>query len=77
MEIKVLGPGCPKCEKTFALVGEVLAGSGAGASLSKVTDFQEMVSMGVFSTPAVAVNGEVKCSGRIPSREEIVSWIGA
>lgn len=77
MEIKVLGPGCAKCARTFALVGEVLAGSGVEASLSKVTDFQEMVRMGVFSTPALAVDGEVKCSGRTPSKEEIAAWIGA
>lgn len=75
MEIKVLGPGCAKCEKTLKLVNEAVAEAGADATVIKVTDMMEMAGMGVFSTPAVAVDGTVKCSGRVPKKDEIKAWI--
>lgn len=75
MEIKVLGPGCPKCHETEKLVREVVAETGAEATVVKVSDFQQIAMMGVFSTPAVAVDGEVKCVGKVPSRAEIAAWI--
>jgi len=75
MEIKVLGPGCPKCHETEKLVREVVAQTGAEATVVKLSDFQQIAMMGVFSTPAVAVDGEVKCVGKVPSRAEIAAWI--
>ncbi|WP_027192673.1 thioredoxin family protein [Fundidesulfovibrio putealis] len=75
MEIKVLGPGCPKCHETEKLVREVVAETGALATVVKVSDFQQIAMMGVFSTPAVAVDGVVKCVGKVPSKAEIAAWI--
>lgn len=75
MNIQVLGPGCPKCREAERLVREVVAELGADATVVKVADFQEIARMGVFSTPAVAVDGEVKCVGKVPSRAEIAAWI--
>lgn len=75
MEIKVLGPGCPKCHETEKLVREVVAETGAQATVVKVSDFQQIAMMGVFSTPAVAVDGVVKCVGKVPSRAEITAWV--
>jgi len=75
MEIKVLGPGCPKCHETEKLVREVVAETGAEATVVKVSDFQQIAMMGVFSTPGVAVDGVVKCVGKVPSRAEISAWI--
>jgi len=75
MEIQVLGPGCPKCRETEKLVREVVAESGAEATVVKVSDFQQIAMMGVFATPAVAIDGEVKCVGKVPARSEVVSWI--
>ncbi|MFP5222832.1 MAG: thioredoxin family protein [Acidobacteriota bacterium] len=77
MEIKVLGPGCPKCHETEKLVREVVAQTGAEATVVKVSDFQQIAMMGVFSTPAVAVDGEVKCVGKVPSRAEIAAWLNS
>ncbi len=76
MEIKVLGPGCTKCHKTEELVREVLAESGVEASVEKVTDIMKIAGYGVMGTPAVVVDGEVKSVGKIPSKEDIKSWIG-
>jgi small redox-active disulfide protein 2 len=75
MDIKVLGPGCAKCEKTAQLVTEVIAESGAEATVEKVTDVMEIAGYGVFGTPSVVVDGEVKIVGKIPSKEEIRRWI--
>ena len=75
MEIKVLGPGCPKCKKTEELVKEAVAKAGVDAQIEKVTDAMQIAGYGVFGTPSVVVDGEVKCVGKIPSKEEIKSWI--
>ena len=75
MEIKVLGPGCAKCEKTEQLVREVVAEKGITASVEKVTDLLKIAGYGVMGTPAVVVNGEVKSVGKIPGKEDIQAWI--
>lgn len=75
MDIKVLGPGCPKCQQTEKIVSEAVLESGVQASVEKVTDVMEIAGYGVFGTPAVIVDGEVKCVGKIPKKEEILSWI--
>lgn len=76
MDIKVLGPGCPKCNETEKLVREVLAETASIAQVTKVTDFKEMAMLGVFATPAVMVNGALKCSGKVPAKKEILAWLG-
>ncbi|MDM8538828.1 thioredoxin family protein [Desulfobacterales bacterium HSG17] len=76
MEIKVLGPGCAKCEKTAKIVKEVIKETSTDANVEKITDMMEIAGYKVFSTPAVVVNGEVKCSGKIPKKKEILSWLG-
>ena len=76
MDIKVLGPGCSKCQETERLVREVVDESGKDAKIEKVTDLMKIAGYGVFGTPAVVVDGEVKSVGKIPKKEEIVSWIG-
>ena len=76
MEIKVYGPGCTNCEKTQKIVEKIVAARGVEATITKVTDFQEIAKLGIFSTPAVAVDGEVKCVGRVPKPSEVEEWIG-
>jgi len=76
MDIKVLGPGCPKCKDTERLVREVVAESVKDAKIEKVTDLMKIAGYGVFGTPAVVVDGEVKSVGKIPKKEEIKTWIG-
>ena len=76
MEIKICGPGCTSCEKTQKAVEAAVALKGIQATIVKVKDFQEIAQLGVFSTPAVVIDGQVKCVGRIPKQSEIESWIG-
>jgi small redox-active disulfide protein 2 len=75
MDIKVLGPGCPRCKATEQNVKEAVAESGVAASIEKVTDVMKIASYGVFGTPAVVVDGEVKSVGKIPTKEEVTKWI--
>ena len=75
MEIKVLGPGCAKCEQTAKIVNEAVNEAGIDAAVEKVTDIMEIAGYGVFGTPAVVVNGEVKSVGKIPSKSDIKAWI--
>ena len=77
MEIKILGPGCPKCESTKKNVEEAVAESDADATITKVTDTMEIAKHGVFGTPAVIVDGDVKCVGKVPTKDEIKEWIRA
>jgi small redox-active disulfide protein 2 len=77
MEIKVLGPGCAKCKETEKLVREVVAESGVTASVEKISDFQQIAGYGVFSTPAVVIDGDVKVVGKVPSKSELLSWLKA
>jgi small redox-active disulfide protein 2 len=76
MRIKVLGPGCPKCREVEKLVREAVAAAGVAAEVTKVTDFQEIMQHGVLSTPAVVVDGQVKAAGRVPTRSEVLAWLG-
>jgi small redox-active disulfide protein 2 len=75
MEIKVLGPGCLKCQQTEKNVKEAVRESGADAKVDKVSDVMEIAKYGVLGTPAVVVDGNVKSVGKIPSKEEIKAWI--
>ncbi len=75
MEIKVCGPGCASCEKTQKIVEAAVAAKGVGAAITKVKDFQEIAKLGIFSTPAVVVNGVVKCVGRVPKQSEVEEWL--
>ncbi|MFO7860520.1 MAG: thioredoxin family protein [Desulfosalsimonas sp.] len=75
MDIKVLGPGCPKCQQTEETVNQALADAGMEASVEKVTDTMEIAKYGVFGTPAVVVDGEVKSVGKIPKKDDVLKWI--
>jgi len=75
MEIKVLGPGCKRCQKTEKVVRDAVAEAGADANVDKITDMMEIAKYGVLGTPAVIVDGEVKSVGKIPNKEEIKSWL--
>jgi small redox-active disulfide protein 2 len=71
MNIKVLGSGCKNCTKLYENVQETVNELGLSAEIEKVEDFKEIVSYGVMKTPGLVVNGKVKVSGRVPSKNEI------
>jgi len=77
MEIKVLGPGCAKCQQTEKVVKEAVAETGISAEVEKVTDMMKIAGFGVFGTPAVVINGEVKSVGKIPKKDDVKKWLAA
>ncbi|MBT4873584.1 MAG: thioredoxin family protein [Desulfobacula sp.] len=76
MEIKVLGPGCAKCSKTEKLVQEVIKETGVDDTVEKVTDMMQIASYGVFGTPSVIIDNEVKCTGKVPKKADVLAWLG-
>lgn len=77
MEIKILGTGCPKCKRLEQIAREAAGEAGVNATFIKVTDINEIMSYPIASTPALVVNGAVKCSGRLPSKDEVIGWLRA
>lgn len=75
MEIKVCGPGCAKCHEVERIVREVLEESGIEASVEKISDFNEIAKLGVFSTPAIVIDGQVKCVGKVPTKKDLLVWL--
>nr|MBF0223170.1 TM0996/MTH895 family glutaredoxin-like protein [Desulfobulbaceae bacterium] len=75
MEIKVCGPGCAKCTEAERIVNEALGEAGKEATVEKVSDFNEFAKLGIFSTPAVVIDGQVKSVGKVPTKKEVLGWI--
>jgi len=71
MRIEILGTGCPKCQATEQIVRKALAELGMEAEVVHVSDPRKFGEYGVILTPAVAIDGQVKLSGYVPSVEEI------
>jgi len=76
MHIKVLGPGCKKCHETDKVVREAVTDAGSDATVEYITDIAEIAKHGIFSTPAVIVDGDVKAVGKVPSKADVKKWIG-
>jgi small redox-active disulfide protein 2 len=75
MRIEIMGTGCPKCKATLANVEKATLETGVQAEIQKVEDLSEIAARGVMLTPALSIDGEVKSTGRIPTVEEIKSWL--
>jgi len=75
MDIKVLGPGCARCEATKKLISEVAVEMGVEVQVEAVKDLMKITEYDVMSTPGVVIDGEVVSSGKVPSRAEIRAWV--
>lgn len=76
MSIQVLGTGCAKCTKLAVQAEEAAKKAGVEYTLEKITDIDRITSLGVMGTPALVVDGKLKCSGNVPSVEQIVKLLG-
>lgn len=76
MDIKILGSGCPKCQRLEQLTREVATEIGVDAQFEHVRDIAKIMEYSVLSTPALVIDGEVKVAGRMPTKEEIGHWLG-
>jgi len=75
MEIKILGIGCPKCKRLEELARQALEEVGVEATVTKVTDVSAIMAYPIVNTPGLVIDEEVKSSGRLPQKAEIVRWI--
>lgn len=77
MEIKILGMGCPKCQRLEQLAREAAGELGIEATFTKVKDIDAIMAYNVMSTPALVIDERVVVSGRVPRKEEIGEWLRA
>jgi len=71
VKIQVLGTGCPKCKQLTANAEAAVAAMGVDAEVEKVENIKQIMEFGVMMTPALAVDGEVKSSGKVLSADDI------
>jgi small redox-active disulfide protein 2 len=71
MKIEIYGTGCQKCRDLYQNAGQAVADCGIAAEVVKVEDIQKITDAGVFFTPAIAVDGQVKSSGKLLSVDDI------
>lgn len=75
--IKILGTGCPNCKKTIQLVEDIVKENSFDATIEKVEDIMDIMKYNVMSTPAIVVSEEVKISGRVPTKNEILEILSS
>jgi len=75
MLIQILGTGCPKCRTLEANARKAAEAGGIDAAIEKVTEIDKIMDMGVMMTPALAVDGEVKASGKVLSKDQILAYL--
>ena len=75
MKIEILGTGCPKCETVAKNVQSAVRELGIQVEVVKVTDIGEIAARGVMLTPALAIDGDIKAVGKVPTGEEIKAWL--
>jgi small redox-active disulfide protein 2 len=75
LSIKILGPGCPACEQLEQTVMAVLGELGLPAEVEHVRDMKEITALGVFGTPALLINDDVKAVGNLPARDALKKWL--
>jgi small redox-active disulfide protein 2 len=75
MKIEILGTGCAKCQKLEELVREVINTSGVEADIVKIKDIKQIMTYGVMTTPGLVIDGQVKIAGKMPTADQIESWI--
>jgi small redox-active disulfide protein 2 len=74
-KLQVLGPGCPKCTELAKRTEAAAQALGGDFEVEKVSDLSKIMAFGIFTTPALVVEGEVKVVGQVPSVEEIKKMI--
>ena len=77
LQIRVLGPGCPSCDKLEQDLMAVMADLNISADLDHVRDVNEIACYGVMGNPALVINGKVVAVGRVPSKNQLKEWLKA
>ena len=75
LEIKILGPGCPNCERLEQEVYQILGELNLGADVEHVRDLKEIASYGFVATPGLVINGRLVSTGKVPNKTRIIKWL--
>lgn len=75
MKIEILGTGCAKCKNLYDNARKALDESGKSGELVKIEDIPSIMKYGVMSTPALVIDGQVKCAGKLASVAEIIGML--
>ena len=75
MQIKILGPGCARCDQLEKITEEVVKELGIDVSLEHVRDIKKIMEYPILHTPGLVLNEEVVCSGRVPTKAEVTTYI--
>lgn len=75
MEVKILGTGCPNCQRLERVAREAAQEAGIAADFIKVMKYDDILKYPIMGTPGLVINEQLKSSGRIPRKEEIVAWL--
>ena len=75
-QIKILGPGCRRCEQLAASTKAAADQLGLVYELEKVTDIATFADYGVMMTPGLVIDGKVKSQGKVPTVDEIKAMLG-
>ena len=75
LEVKILGPGCPNCDKLEQMIFRVMAQCKVAGEVEHVRDLAEIANYGLVPTPALVINGKIKCSGRLPQERQVLQWL--
>ena len=75
LNIKVLGSGCANCQRVEQMAKSVAEEIGLEATFQHVRDYGEIMKFGVMTTPGLVVNEKVVCSGRVPTKAEVTTWL--
>lgn len=73
--IKILGPGCPSCERLEKEILQVVQELNFPADIEHVRDLKEIAKFGIIATPGLVINKALKSSGRVPNRNQLKAWI--
>jgi small redox-active disulfide protein 2 len=71
IQILVIGPGCARCKTLAQLTEQAVQELGITAEINKITDLKQIMALGVMMTPALAINGTIKLSGKVPTLAEL------
>ncbi len=75
--IKVLGPGCKRCQATEDMVRAAATTLGVEVDIEKVTDFAEIAGYGIAATPGIVIDGKVVHAGGLPKEDQLLRWLQA
>ncbi len=75
MKIKVLGPGCARCQQLERTTKEVVKELGIDAEVEEIKDMKKIMEYPILTTPGLVINEKLVCSGRVPTKSEVTTFI--